>query len=519
MWRSRLRTRLDALLIGAFVVALLAPGLDLLMRPDSVRSAQRENRNATRFPQPIRDLPTLSKYPHVFEAWFDDRFGLRDQLLRGYQALRHFVFHCETSPVLIEGKHGWLYFGGDNSMPTQRGVHPFSAADLENWRRDIEERRDWLRKRGIEYLFVIAPNKQSVYPENMPDDLAGLGPTRLDQLAAYMEKASDARFLDLRAALIAEKAHDQGDDCVYYPLGSHWAWRGGWTAWNEIVRSLSDVLPKLKSVPREALVRAEVSMDAGDSMGVNTYIDDLLHQRTFTESVAHPSAELRRTPAGDIVGSENHDASLPKLFVVHDSFGTWLLPFAAEGSSSMQAAWLQTFPKEQIESAHPDVVVQMYTERLLVWRMLLLPPEVEPIDAAAFEAMPKLWSSDEVWAQSLPPVERGVVITREGKGLVVEQRSGGGVILLPSSDVPFDSELALHVDVDSPVETVMTFFFQLSHDPHFRRSHAATLSIAPGRNDVRFRLRQPDVWGPIQLRVASDRGTYVLHVVEARTAR
>ncbi len=514
-----LRPRLDALLICAFGAGLVAPAIDLLVRPDSVRSARRENRTPARYPDPIEGFSSLSKYPHDFEAWFDDRFGLRDKLLRGHQSVRHFVFHCEMSPTLIEGKKNWLFFGADHSIEVQRGVMPFGADDLERWRKDIEARRDWLRTLGIEYVFVIAPNKQSVYPELMPDELRELGPTRLDQLAAYMKARSDARFLDLRAALVAEKAHDSGDDCVYYPLGSHWSWRGGWAAWNEIVRTLSDVLPSLKSVPREALVHGEVTEAAGDSMAVNTYIDDLVHQRTFTDLVAQPAAIIERRPDGGIPGSVNPDKSLPKILVLHDSFGGWLLPFAAEGSSRMKAAWQHSFPKELVQSDHPDVVVQVYTERVLVWGLARLAPENDPLDAAAFEALPKLWSSSDVWSQSVPKTEGGVGIVRTEAGFEIEQKSETGVVLLPESDVPSGAQLALHIEIDAPEQTVLTFYYQLSHDRTFARSRAAMLTLQPGRNDARFRLRLPDVWGPIKLRVGTAKGKYVLRSVEARTAR
>lgn len=519
MQRTRIRTRLDALLIGSFCVGLAAPALDLVARPDSVRSATRENRTPARFPAAVTDLDTLSRFPQGLEAWFADRFGLRDQLLRAHQCLRHFVFRCEFSPTLVEGKQRWLFFGADDSVPVQRGLAPLSAGELERWRSCIEARRDRLRSLGIEYVFVIAPNKQSVYPEHVPDGMQELGPTRLDQLAAYMKSRSDVRFLDLRDALIAEKAHDQGDDCVYYPLGSHWAWRGGWVAWNEIVRSLSGVLPSLKPVSREALVHTEVPLAAGDSMAVNTYIGDLVRQRTFTDLVADPAAKIRRTPEGQTVGSDNSDASLPKVFVVHDSFGSWLLPFAAEGSSRMKAAWQHSFPQELVEIEHPDVVVQMYTERMLVWGVNQIAPENDPIDAAAFEVLPKLWSSSEAWAGSVPPVEGGLVVERGGAGLVIRQKAENGLVLLPASDVPADSDLALHVDVDAPARTVMTLYYQLAHDRRFVRNRATALILEPGRNDVRFRLRLPDVWGPIKMAVGSDAGTYVLHAVEARTVR
>jgi hypothetical protein len=510
---------LDALLVAAFAVGLLAPTVDLLVRPVEARSAVRENRNPAPFPVRVTGFMTLSKFPAAFEAWFTDRFGLRDKLLRGHQFLRHFVFHTEATPTLIEGKQGWLYFGSESSVPVMRGLMPFTQADLESWKADIESRRDWLRAHGVEYVFAIAPNKQTIYPELVPDVLAQLGPTRLDQLAAYMRANSDVRFVDMRPALIAEKQHDQGDDAVYYPLGSHWTWRGGWVGWNEIARSIADKWPALKPVPREELVRTEASESAGDSMARNSYIDDLVHQRTFFYDTPQSDVVLTRNGEGEIVHSHRPDESLPTTIFLHDSFGGWLLPFAALGSSTMRAFWQHAFPKETVLIDHPDVVVQMYTERVLVWGLVKLAPENDPVDPADFRKLAKLWGPIDGSIATLPPTEGAVRLTRKDADIEIEQSGASGVIDLPVADVPRGQQLALHVDVTAPAQTVMTMFYQLSHDRRFARTRMAMMVLEPGRNDLCFRLRMPDVWGPIKMRVGESKGTYVLHSLEARAAQ
>ncbi|MEI9865253.1 MAG: hypothetical protein WDN00_12025 [Limisphaerales bacterium] len=45
-----------------------------------------------------------------------------------------------------------------------------------------KKRRDWLAKRGIAYLFVVAPDKHSIYPEELPGWAVKVRPqTKLDQ--------------------------------------------------------------------------------------------------------------------------------------------------------------------------------------------------------------------------------------------------------------------------------------------------------------------------------------------------
>jgi hypothetical protein len=166
----------------------------------------------------------------------------------------------------------------------------------------------------------------------------------------------------------------------------------------------------------------------------------------------------------------------------------------------------------------PDVVVQIYTERLLVWGLVKLAPENDPIDAASFAALTKLWGPIDGASTTLPAAEGGVSVSRANGGIEIEQKSAGGLIELPVADVPPGQQLALHVDITAPKQTMLTIFYQLSHERRYARSRMAVTILQAGRNDVRFRLRMPDVWGPIKMRVGAD-GTYMLHSIEARAAQ
>jgi alginate O-acetyltransferase complex protein AlgJ len=509
---------MDAILVAAFALALLAPTIDLFARPASARSALRENREPWPYPSKITGFTTLGKFPSGFESWFDDRFGLRDRLLRANQWLRLFVLHSEASPTLVAGADGWLFFGADNSIPVQRGLAPLDEKELERWRSDIETRRDWLRARGIEYAFAIVPNKQAVYPERVPEELVQLGPTRLDQVTAWMRAKSDVRFVDLRDALLAEKLHDAGGDFAYYPLGSHWSWRGAWAGWNAIVASFGGAVPALRPIPREACALTPVSEAATDSMAVHTYIADLVHQPAFQFLPVAPRATLVRDAANESSSASQPDATRPATMVIHDSFGTWILPFAAESSSRMSSVWSHGFEKDAILAAQPDVVVQVYTERVLVWGLPELVPDTQLVDAAAFAAFVPLWGPLDLANGPVPRTQGGLRASRAEGGLALEMMVGNGVLELPPAELAPGAELALHVDITAPSATSLTVFYQLADDLQFKRSRAAAIRLAEGRNDLHFRVREQGVGGAIKLHVAAS-GAYVLHAIEARSAR
>jgi hypothetical protein len=332
-----------------------------------------------------------------------------------------------------------------------------------------------------------------------------------------MHTHSDVRFVDLTDAMLTEKGNDRDGDCAYYPLGSHWAWRGAWAGWNTVVASLTAALPALRPIPRTACARTEVSEAGTDSMADHTYIGDLLHQRGYQFLPIASHVTFVRNEHGEILSASQPDGTLPSTLVVHDSFGTWILPFVAESSSRMTASWEHGFPKDLVQTARPDVVVQVYTERLLVWGLPRLMPDADLVDAATFAGYPVLWGPLDLAADPLPAGEGGMRVAHGDGGLRLDVTGGNSVLNLPPVEVPAGAELALRVDITAPAPTSLTIFFQLSDDRRFARVHAANVALAAGRNDVRFRVRTSDLWGPLKLHLGAD-GAYVLHAIEARSA-
>src|SRR6185295_1542120 len=133
-------------------------------------------------------------------------------------------------------------------------------------------RRDWLAQRDIRYLFIVAPDKQTIYPEYMPAQLNRVGTaTRLDQLVTYFERHSDIRILDLRDALRAVKLHDR----PYERLDSHWNDVGAWSAYAEIAKQVGRWFPKVQPLPLSSFERSS-SAGEGNDLAMLLSLRDLM---------------------------------------------------------------------------------------------------------------------------------------------------------------------------------------------------------------------------------------------------
>ena len=110
---------------------------------------------------------------------------------------------------------------------------------------------------GGRFVFVVAPNKHTVYPEQLP---AGLGrsdtSTRLDQLAAALHERGEP-FVDLRPVLMELKQSRR----AYQRLGTHCNDVGAHAAYLAIGRRLG--LPNLWTGEKFVLEHVRSGGDLG----------------------------------------------------------------------------------------------------------------------------------------------------------------------------------------------------------------------------------------------------------------
>ena len=115
-----------------------------------------------------------------------------------------------------------------------------SPAALERWRVVLEARRDWLAKRGIKYLLVVAPDKETIYAEDVPPWFTRApGPSRLEQLREMLERTRAVDFLDLTDAVAAQKASER----VYHLTDTHWNDAGAFAGYRAITARLAAWFP------------------------------------------------------------------------------------------------------------------------------------------------------------------------------------------------------------------------------------------------------------------------------------
>ena len=276
---ATIRKLQDLLFLITFAVITTLPLLSLLTsNHDEIRRT--EKRKAAELPVPRLDKEFLTTYPTQFESFFDDHFGFREKLIYLHNYLEVFVFGVSPSERVVLGKDRWLFYNSErdgNPIEDYRRLNLLSENELVRKANHLIRRNNWLSKLGIKYVYVIVPNKSSIYPDQMPNNINRIGKYSLvDQFVAFINQKTNISIIDLRTDLTEARKMAP----VYGQTSSHWNDFGAYIAANAIFKQLStwfqDIQPR--QIPQELF---STQLLPGEDLALMLGMDELLMEETI----------------------------------------------------------------------------------------------------------------------------------------------------------------------------------------------------------------------------------------------
>lgn len=318
---------------------------------------------------------------------FNTNFWYRDSLIKGFTQAKLNLGDSVFSQGLVS-KKGWLEYTGDQNLDDYQNARPISPEALQLLQARINKLYNVLNKRKITLMIVIPPNKASIYPDKLPDEIQKLNPkSNLDIFVDYMKKKGPPVLLDLRPAL----QNGQKKQAIYYNTDTHWNAYGAFIAYTEIMKTLSKIYPTL----------APKTLKDFDIQNVEPHLHDIPQLIGATNIL---EADVRFIPIQNNRikwATLNHDnivpmqvstvpnKSLPKLIMYMDSFGIGLKNFIAV--HFQQATFIQNSTKytgaislKKIDEVKPNIIIIEMVERSFSNRNLntllqqLLVEKIEP---------------------------------------------------------------------------------------------------------------------------------------------
>lgn len=353
-------------LIAVFLAFLCLPAFDSFWHLDP-SPIPNEKRTLAKFPK-YSGLAELAPFVAGLESYFDDHFGFRKLLVGWSNHWKLQLFNESPVDMAMVGRDGWLFWAADRMIDHYCGNARFSAQDLNGWQKLLENRRDYLARLGVKYIFVVAPDKHSIYPEYLPPWMVkNSQPSKLDQMLSYMKAHSTVQVLDFRPALLEAKKIGP----LFLKTDTHWNALGAFIACENLVVAMAPQLPGLQPLPIDSFDRQMTKGHAGD-LAVCLEQEHEMEETQYWSFTARPplpdlpliEAESHPGGAGPTRTITENTNATGKAVVFRDSFGEAWMPFLRYHFKEVIYVRSYEWDYSLLESKKPDVVIDEMVERL-----------------------------------------------------------------------------------------------------------------------------------------------------------
>ena len=342
--------KLKYLYCTVFFCICLIPFLGVFLGKSEVSS---ENRELSEFPSLKTETGWNTNWLSDAGDYFQEHFAFRNEMVTANAVINGKVLGVSTAGGVIQGTDGWLYY--KDSLADYLGTEPMSDRALFNLAHNLSMMQEYLQKKGVQFLFTVAPNKNTLYGKNMPyyDSVIVDEKHNLDRLKPYLEEEGVA-YADLQELFEGE------DEILYHKRDSHWNNKGAAMAGSYLMDMLGKAHDSYEEEAYE--IRADFEGD----------LDKMLYPLAMTaeEEIYYEKGDIFAY-VGEV--SSNFDPRITtvnpsktgSLVMYRDSFGNALLPFMANAYGNAYFSRGVPYQLSDVDTNAADTVIAERAERFL----------------------------------------------------------------------------------------------------------------------------------------------------------
>ncbi len=308
-----------------------------------------EKRVLSAFPSLIDENGWNVEFTAQLDTWLCEHFPFRSQIISANNYWKSAMFATSDEQQVIVGDDGWLYFS--ETLPDYQGTNDLSDTALQQLQTIVFLIEETVRAAGADFVFTVAPNKNTIYPAYMPKRYPKAENTsNLERLTDLLKDAG--YFADLSAAL------RDTDEQTYHKRDTHWNAYGA----SQGYRALMSAANKQTNL-----------FDDSTFTWKNTWrgdLDDMIFpaldikdaQAVYDTAWTYAFTSNYRNDEDLLITTENENGN-GSLLMYRDSFGNALLPFMAQ--TYQKAVFSRVTPYDFTDITQYDTVILEIVERNL----------------------------------------------------------------------------------------------------------------------------------------------------------
>jgi len=315
---------ISALFVGVFLALCLCLSVTTLVfgPSESAANEQLSEKPAVK----TEDGGLNTDYLSQLQSYVNDRFYLRQKLISVDRKLTG-VLGVSGEDSVILGKDGWLFF--EKTLADYTDTDPMSNRELFSAASNVALMEEYCKKNGKDFTFIVAPNKNSLYGQYMPDygvTATGSNAQRFHSLLSQMEVS----YVDLFAAF------SQESEQLYFAHDSHWNSKGA-AYGADLINAAFGVESAYYQGDFSYLVAHDGDLYGMVYPGVQDTELDGLYGGELSFSYKGPSTQA------DAIVLQTEGGGGGKLLCYRDSFGILLYPYLADSYAAAKFSRLVNY--------------------------------------------------------------------------------------------------------------------------------------------------------------------------------
>ncbi len=344
--------------IFTFFIISLAVGLSVFFKGDEPGS---KKQSLTLFPEIVSDGKLNVSFTKELSDYVAENVAFHDKAVSVNAYIANKLFKTSTEPQVIIGKNDTLYF--KETVNDYLSVNGLSDRELFNICDALSQIKRYCDRSCVKFAFTVAPNKNTLYPDDMPKRYIKSGVSNLEKLTPML-KNSEVNYIDLC------EVFSKLDENCYYKTDTHWNQKGAIAAYEAI---MGDLFGEGGYLSFKDVALTEKSEHRGD-------LGEMLYPGfDFTETEYTAAYDFNYKTFGsfksadDIIIRTGNEKGNGSLLMFRDSFGIALFPFMAENFKSTYYTRQAPVDLTLIKSTNCDTLIFETVERNLKNILLYAP--------------------------------------------------------------------------------------------------------------------------------------------------
>lgn len=334
------------------VICLLICLLPFIGMTFAATNTTTENRTMAELPEFVENGKWNQEFLQELGAYFEDHFAFRPALVTADSLIQSKIFQVSNMDTVIVGTNGWLYY--TSTLKDYLGEQTLSEKGIWNAAHNLSLMQQSVEARGADFLLTVAPNKNSLYGENMPYyDIKKISDVNNMALLEPQLEEWSIPYANLFTEFEREK------EVLYLKRDSHWNGKGAVLAYDTMLDYL-----KLDHETYETVTSIRTKEEYGD---LNKMLYPLMMEPewnyTYQKEPAYEYVTDTESVEDAWIQTKNVNGT-GSLLMFRDSFGNTLLPLMAD--TFEDAYFAKSVPynlEEYLNTCRPEYVIVEKVER------------------------------------------------------------------------------------------------------------------------------------------------------------